>query len=152
MALNAQDTYANWQTVQANVDWWSPTLSNIFDIETFKTMALLPAIKIVQFYVNNRTQDGRTRVAWQTAISLLYEGGNAPNYVWQSPLALYPNSNLAFVSQLLFSLFLLSLFSCYFEFSLCFCVAAWTPSGPQGCFQTLPSSYPLSVHWLLHLR
>ena len=66
MALNVQDTYANWQAVQGNVDWWSPTLSTIFSAETHKTMTLLPAIKIVQFYVNNPTQDSRTRVAWHT--------------------------------------------------------------------------------------
>ena len=71
MALNAQDTYANWQAVQANSDWWSPTLNNVFNVETLKTMALLPAIKIVQFYVNNPTQDSRTRVAWHTAIAPL---------------------------------------------------------------------------------
>ena len=130
MALNAQDTYANWQAVQANADWWSPTLNNVFNVETLKTMALLPAIKIVQFYVNNPTQDSRTRVAWHTAIAPLYEGGNVPNFVWQSPLVLYPNSNLAFVSQPLSFSFLSRHFSCYFKFSLLLYVAARTSSGP----------------------
>ena len=130
MALNAQDTYANWQAVQANADWWSPTLNNVFNIETLKTMALLPAIKIVQFYVNNPTQDSRTRVAWHAAIAPLYEGGNVPNFVWQSPLVLYPNSNLAFVSQPLSFFIFCRHFSCYFKFSLLLYVAARTSSGP----------------------
>ena len=80
MALNAQDTYANWQAVEAHVDWWSPTLSNIFSVETLKTMALLPVTKIVTCYINNPTQDVRTRVAWHPAIASLYEGAVA---IWQ---------------------------------------------------------------------
>ena len=72
MALYAQDPYATWQALQANANWGSSTLNNVFNIETLKTMALLPAIKIVQFYLNNPTQDSRTRVAWHMSQCLIY--------------------------------------------------------------------------------